>query len=442
VPERDSRRSPQRTALGVQREALRHAVSTASSDAARVEPSSPPRNVWLILALAWLSYAYFGAMASSLAPILPAVERDLHLTSVQGGLLLGTYPLMYVAASLAVGALADRFGVRRAVTTGLVLITASALLRSATSNFIEMLAATSLIGLGGPVVSTVLPKLVAEGFTGKARVRAAGIYVTGPAVGGALTFAFTNSVAIPAVGGWRHLYLVYAVGGTLVTALWLRGAPRTAEHLGLDPHGRGSMRRVLRSPAVWRIVVVGIVVFTVGQGLTSWLPSILTTHGIALSQAGVLVSVSRILQVPGNLLITGLLARSERTSATSMAVVGMLVTIGISVSLILFGNPVWIAIALFAQGLAVGGLLPALISALMNVHGIRAGDVATAAGLFFTIGQSAGAGAPVVVGWLRDTTGNFDAGLIFVIAVVLAAALPGALIRDLRPVQATTRDGG
>jgi CP family cyanate transporter-like MFS transporter len=413
-------------------------VSTASIDTDPVEPSRSPRNTWIILAVAWLSYAYFGAMATSLGPILPAVERDLHLTSVQGGLLLGIYPLMYVGASLAVGALADRIGVRRAVTAGLVLITASALLRPAMSNFIEMLAVTSLIGLGGPVVSTVLPKLVAEGFLGKARVRAVGIYVTGPIVGGALTMAFTNSMAIPAVGGWRQLYLVYAVAGAVVIACWLRGSPCTGERGGRNPDRGGSMPRVLRSLAVWRIVAVGIVVFTVGQGLTSWLPSILTTQGIALSQAGVLVSISRLLQVPGNLLITGALARSGRTSATSVAVVSMLAVIDASISVILFGNHVWIAIALFVQGLAVGGLLPVLISALMNVRGVRPEDVATAAGLFFTVGQSAGAGAPVVVGWLRDTTGNFDAGLVFIIAVVLAAALPGAFIREPRPIRQST----
>jgi CP family cyanate transporter-like MFS transporter len=436
--ERDGCPSPEHAAAGVEDEGFGQAVSTASIDAGPVEPSRSPRNTWLILASAWLSYAYFGAMASSLAPILPTVERELHLTSLQGGLLLGIYPLMYVAASLAVGALADRFGVRRAVTAGLVLITLSALLRPALSNFVEMLAVTSLIGVGGPVVSTVLPKLVAEGFTGKARVRAVGIYVTGPIVGGALTFAFTNSVAIPAVGGWRQLYLVYAVAGAVVIACWLRGAPRTGEHRGGNSHGRGSMGRVLQSLAVWRIVAVGIVVFTVGQGLTSWLPSILTTHGIALSAAGLLVSVSRLLQVPGNLLITGVLARSDRTNATSTAVVSMLVVIGVSVSVILFGDHVWIAIALFVQGLALGGLLPVLISALMNVRGVRPGDVATAAGLFFTVGQSAGAGAPVVVGWLRDTTGNFDAGLVFIITVVLAAALPGAFIREPRPVPVKT----
>ena len=193
------------------------------------------------------------------------------------------------------------------------------------------------------------------------------------------------------------------------------------------------MARVLRSLAVWRIVAAGIVVFTVGQGLTSWLPSILATQGIALSQAGVLVSISRLLQVPGNLLITGTLARSDRTSATSMAVVSMLVVIGASISVILFGNHVWIAIALLVQGLALGGLLPVLISALMNVRGVRPDDIATGAALFFTVGQSAGAAAPIAVGWLRDTTGNFDAGLVFIISVVLAAVLPAAFIRELRP---------
>jgi CP family cyanate transporter-like MFS transporter len=429
---------PEPAAARFEDEGFGHAVNTALTNAGPAERSHAPRDTWLIVAVAWLSYAYFGAMASSLAPILPTVERDVHLTNAQGGLLLGTYPLVYVAASLAVAALADRFGVRRAVTAGLVLITASALLRPAMSNFFEMLAATSLIGLGGPVVSTVLPKLVADSFTGKARVRAVGIYVTGPIVGGALTFAFTNSVAIPAVGGWRQLYLVYAVAGAIVIACWLRGAPRIGEHRGRNADGRGSMARVLRSLAIWRIVAVGIVVFTVGQGLTSWLPSILTTQGMALSQAGVLVSVSRLLQVPGNLLITGILSRSDRTNATSMAVVSMLVVIDMSVSVILFGNHVWIAIALFVQGLAVGGLLPVLISALMNVRGVRPEDIATAAGLFFTIGQSAGAGAPVAVGWLRDSTGNFDAGLVFIITVVLAAALPAAFIREPRPVRAKT----
>ncbi len=37
--------------------------------------------------------------------------------------------------------------------------------------FAGLLIATSLLGLGGPVISTVLPKLVSEGFDGPARTR-------------------------------------------------------------------------------------------------------------------------------------------------------------------------------------------------------------------------------------------------------------------------------
>ncbi len=74
---------------------------------------------WAMLALAWLVYAYFGAMASSLAPILPLIEPISESVPPRAACCSAPIPLLYVAAWFAVGRLSDSFGVKRSVAVGL-----------------------------------------------------------------------------------------------------------------------------------------------------------------------------------------------------------------------------------------------------------------------------------------------------------------------------------
>lgn len=413
-----------------------------------------------MLALAWLVYMYFGAMAVSFAPILLTIERDLRISDAGGGMLLGAYPLAYVVSALAVGKVCDYLGVRTSTALGIVVLAGSLALRAASPNFGLLLFAATLFGVGGPVVSTVLPKLVAERFEGTTRTFASAIYVSGPPVGAAIILSLTSSVFMPLVGNsWHRLFLSYALAGIIVLGLWLLfardvGIPvrqaRKAHRAQVSAVVEAGVRAELMVEAVvdagvagasaatplwrlgplWMIVLVGIVCFAVSQGFASWLPSILESKGFSPARAGLWASICRLLQVPGSIIICYILGQVQLRNGRKRTVCVLLAITASSIALIAPDLRSGVYAVLLVQGAAVGAIMPLLLSLIMDLSAVPASQMAVAAALYFTVGQIAGAGAPVVVGWLRDTTGGFAAGLALVAGITLAAVLPASRISD------------
>lgn len=391
------------------------------------------QNRWVVLGLAWLIYAYFGGMAVAFAPILVIVERDLHTTNTGGGFLLGAYPLMYVLSAFGIGRACDRFGVRTSTCVGILILAVSMLIRSAADSLGVMLCAAALLGVGGPVVSTILPKLVAERFDGSIRTIAAGIYVTGPALGAATVLGLTTRVLIPWAGSWRLLYLYFGFLGLILLAVWFlmatesNNVPSPGERVR---SGEDATRQVWQIGNVWMVVLVGVVGFAISQGFSSWVPSILEKDGFSINSAGSWASIARIVSIPASLAICAVAARMRARNARSWVVMVLLGISATSIALVALHTSVVPALVL--QGAAAGALLPLLMAILMDLPEIRAAEMATAAALYFTVGQVAGAGAPILIGWIRDATGGFSTGMLVISGMAVAGFWPAArlIIRE------------
>jgi cyanate permease len=381
-----------------------------------------------MLCLAWLVYFYFGLMAFSLAPILTRLESELKFGNAAGGALLGAYPLAYVFAALKVGKLCDRFGVKRSVIVGLLLISASALLRAPAGAFWQLFLAALLLGVGGPVVSTVLPKLIAEWFHGPRRTMATGIYVTGPNLGGAVALGLTG-VFITVLGSWRQLYLVYAGCGIILLAVWcLLAVEAPAPPPQATDAAAPAARPVWRSAAVWKVVIAGVATFVMTQGFVAWVPTILVSQGFGSGQAAFWAGTSRGATVLGNIVITLVVARfaMSRPGMRRQAVVLILIVCSLCVEACALADHPVTVIALIVQSALAGAMLPLLVAILLDLPDLLPGQSATAAGLYFTVGQLAAATSPILIGWLRDATGGFAVG-IAVVAASSLATVPAAL---------------
>jgi MFS family permease len=91
------------------------------------------------------------------------------LTYSEMGVILGSVILMYVPLSVPVGVGIDRFGQKKMITFGILLISFSAILRSVVFNFETLFLVVFLFGFGGPTVSVGLAKVVSSFFEGRER---------------------------------------------------------------------------------------------------------------------------------------------------------------------------------------------------------------------------------------------------------------------------------
>ena len=128
------------------------------------EPTNPYR--WVMLALLWLLYVTFGLVSRSIFPVVTPILTDLKLSYSQMGLILGSWQLTYIFAALIAGTILDRWGIRKSIFAGAVVIGLSASLRYFSGDFISMLIAVALFGLGGPMISIGGPKTISSWFQG------------------------------------------------------------------------------------------------------------------------------------------------------------------------------------------------------------------------------------------------------------------------------------
>jgi cyanate permease len=394
-----------------------------------------------MLGLAWFVYGYFGLISSCLPPLLTQIERDLHLDSVQAGLLLGAWPLVFVAGALVGGRINDGLGLKRSILIGVTFVALSAFLRGLANSFITMFGAVAIFGLGGSIISTGMPKVVAQWFTGKARTRASGIYITGPALGGAFALGATNSLVMPAVHeNWHTVFFIYAAGGLVAFAAWFlfgRDGPAAQPGQAVQPEPVG---RVLRMWPVWLVVFVGLAGFTMSSGFRGWLPAILESKGYSHSQAGWIASISSFVGIFGSLAILEIATRTGRKPA----LVVMLGIIGACMAVVIATRGSVMVASLMLQGLCAGAVIPLLMSLLMDLPELTPATVGTAAGIFFTIGQAGAFTSPVFIGALKGSFNSFTPGLALLVAVSFLAILPALSLREesrkqaaqaLQPVQ-------
>jgi cyanate permease len=385
-----------------------------------------------MLSLVWLAYASFGMVSRSLAPIVSQVTADLGISYGQMGTILGAWQLTYIGVAYAGGRVIDRIGLRRALGLGLIAIAASGILRGGATGFWTMFACVALFGLGGPMVSIGAPKLIATWFEGAERGRAAGIYTTGPAIGGVIVLSTANALLLPLTGTWRLTVAAYGLVALVVGAIWWLLARNPPAAAAGAAGASGDPRRLLRIRNVWLVLVIGFASFLSNHGLSNWLPKILQWHGFDPVDAGFWASIPSLVGVAGALFFTRVVPHERRAEAA-----GLMFAIS-AVALLLIGTTTGLPllVGLVLQGLVTNSITPLLLLIMMEAPGVGAGAMGAAGGLYFTVGEIGGFTGPSLLGYLFDLTGGFVVGLLLnAAALALVATLCFKLERP-RPAAA------
>ena len=382
-----------------------------------LNPSKLSRYRWVILTLAWLVYFAFGLILSSIPPLVNTISIDLNLDYSQMGVILGSVILMYVPLSVPIGASIDRFGQKKMITSGLILISSSAVLRSVVFNFESLFLAVFLFGFGGPTVSVGLAKVIASTFEGRERGLASGIYMTGAAVGSASALALTNSVVLPFVDTWRNVFSFYGLVGFLIAVCWIifaKEQPVDSTSMPKEMSMMNALRLLLSNRYVWTVAIIGSSSFLVFYGFGNWLPTLLEEKGMDPVTAGLWASLPVWLGLLGSAFIPGV----ATTGSRKPVIVSILLVEGICVYLSSLVNGISLLVALVLYGIVSGAHMPLLLVVMMDLPAVGAEYTGIASGLFFSIGEVMGFGGPILVGVLKDMTNSFVPALLLLGLIV------------------------
>jgi len=348
-------------------------------------------------------------------PVIDTIRLDTGMSSGVAGALI-TIPFVCMSAFAFAGPpLVRRTSAYAIVLLALSLVCGGTLARAVAPTPALLIAATVPIGIGIAVMGVTLPVVIKQHFARRSGATT-GAYVSAMSLG-ILTISLTIVPLSEALGGWRAAFALSAVPAVLAIALWLavhNAASAPARTRTEDPPDApaGNMR-----PGRVEIragLAFGLQSMTFA-GLVGWVAAIYVDAGWSPGTAALTTASLGIFVIPGALILPSL---SQGRDRRPWIVVGLAVMVAGLLGIALAPDAAaWVWLVAFGAG---GGSAFALQLALpIDLRATPLG-VARLTAWMLGLGYVLSACAPILVGTLRDLTGEFT-------IPVLALAALGSL---------------
>lgn len=389
----------------------------------------PPtlRYRWVMLGLVWLLYFVFGVYTRCLAPLVTPILKDLNIQFIQMGFILGSWQFTYIAFAAVDGAIIDRWGLKKSILAGTIVMGLSVMLRCFAGGFIPLLFCVCLIGIGGPMISIGCPKAISLWFNDSERGLATGIYMTAPSLGGLAALSTANSIVMPLTeNSWRLTFVVYGALAFIGAIAWSLAAkdiqkPETTGKTGV----LAVFSDLVRLRTVQLILLMGLLSFTIMHGFDNWIPQILESRGVTPTAAGFTASIPLVVSIPALLLIPRIIPPRAR----GYAIAAMFMVVALSLVLVATGSGMSLTVGLALYGLSSMPTMPLLMLILMESPEVGSKYIGSAAGLFFCVAEIGGFSGPFLLGVVRNTTGDFLASTLLIATLSVITAFVGLFLK-------------
>lgn len=385
------------------------------------------------------------------------MNRDLGFSATVFGLGSGVFFVSYTLLEVPSNVILARVGARRWIgrimlSWGVVSIAMAAVHDASTFYVLRFLLGAAEAGFFPGIIF-----YLTQWFPMRERAHAVALFMTGTAiagvVGGPISSALLLLDGVAGLHGWQWLFVVEGVPAVLLApvvwrrlderpedAHWLSPAERTwlIETLAAEarptPGATHHLRGALTSPRLWLLACVYFCLVLAFYGVSFWLPQIVQSLGTYPSwMVALIASVPYVVAAVG-MVVVG--AHSDRTGERRWHVAGPAL-VGALGFLAAAAAPRAVVPALAALSVAALGIWGALgpFWALPTAF-LRGSAAAGGVALVNAVGNIGGFVGPTVVGYARDATGSFAAGLwVLAAGLVVGAGLTLALppVPEARP---------
>lgn len=385
-----------------------------------------------------IAFVLYGIGVNTFTVYVKPLEADLGWSRSAISLAITIAALAMGAVAPIVGRLLDRFGARRLMLGGAVVVGGAWAMMSRTDSLWFFYLVFLLVGVG-QAAATLIPisMVIANWFTARRGV-AMGIVMSGTGLGAMVMVPV--STWLVAEFGWRDAVL-WMGGVMLVTAvpLNLLFVYTRPSDLGLHPDGDDgvdpaaalrpvpglTLAEAARTRTFWMIAAVMFTFGFVGLGIGVHMMAYLGDLGHASSTAGYIVSLISGVTVAGKLAVGVLADRWGVRTALALTMVALL----FGVALLLFAQQLPVAVAFaVVYGFAIGSPLvinPAMVSQYLGLA--HFGTIFGVLTLMSTFGAALG---PTIAGVVYDTTTTYVPAYVGFMAMIVVAAVCGLAARS------------
>ncbi len=235
-------------------------MSESTQDGLRVGGGITSRRRWAIIALlcAGIMIAYFDRVNLSVVMVLPEFKQHYQLTDTDRGALNSAFFWSYAALQVPAGWFVDRHGVKFPFAAALGLWSLVSAGTALSGSMRQLFTLRLLLGVCESVVTPAGMRWIRFHCAENQRGLAVGLYMAaakfGPAVG--VQIATWLMVAY----GWQNMFVILGLGCLVWLAPWLvlvRDDDRAIEKAGAARSSAPSVpfARVIASPVIWGTVV-------------------------------------------------------------------------------------------------------------------------------------------------------------------------------------------
>jgi MFS transporter, CP family, cyanate transporter len=366
---------------------------------------------------------------TSLPPIFPDLQAQLHLSSATLSLLAATPVICFGVVSAFAAWLNRRYGEEANLLVALVLLTAGLLLRGAAPG-IMLFPGTALAASAIAVLNVLLSSMAKRRWPERAGLLI-GIYLTALSVGAILSSLLSVPLYRSSGGSVRLALGLWAVPAALAALLWLpqlryrtAGARPSAVRPGAaTPLPAAAGVKVYRHALAWQVTAFMGLQSLLYYAALSWLPTIFRDRGDSAVTAGNLLALMGVGNLATSLIVPVLAHRSPGQRALVVpSLIGTAVGLAGSLWAPLGTAPFWVLVLGVSQGSCLG-----LAIYFMMARAPDAGAAASLSAFAQSVGYLVASVGPLVVGLLHAATGSWDIPVVLLLALAAVELAVGVL---------------
>lgn len=424
--------------------AVTHAALLSTQD--ELLQSACRKNAWRMVLLLAVAYVVNHLDRNSIAYAGITMNADLGLTASQfgwaAGLTIISYSLLEVPSNLIMARVGARLWLSRIMITWGIAASATALAIGPNSLYALRL----LLGAAEAGFFPGVLMYLSTWFPAQYRTRVLAWFLLGiPAaalIGGPLAGVLLEMNGFLGLSGWQWMFVLEGVPAVILGIISYRvlvDHPRDAKWLSEGERGAlldalANERRdrpkhdFVAALKDIRIVFLTLIQFgfTLGTyGIGIWLPLILKGHGLSNLEVGLMSAPPYFVAGVGMLLWARYVDRGKNrilhlTVSCLLAVAGL-------VGSVIFSDlmPSLLALTFALVGVSSARTIFWTLPPRFLVGSAAAGGIA----FINSIGMLGGFAGPYMMGWMRDATGSFSAGLLTMGGVLLLTAVCAASLR-------------
>jgi MFS family permease len=332
--------------------------------------------------IVWLNFAGI---------VSPQMEEIFHVGLGPISLMSGLWPLLFIPISIPTGLMVDRWGFKRIVSIGGIIIVVFSWLRLlGGQSFAILFVFQSLAGIGQPFVYNGISKLAGNWFPEGEQALANGIATMGQIIGMILALVIVPiMVPNPIFSELQANIVVVSIIVTFSVLLFLIFAREYPRGATVAPQSQERVTSQIKRLFKMRNIVLLMFLFLIGvgifSGLVQWIEAILFSKGISSLDGGLIGAAMLVSGIFGMVLIS--YVSDKYSKLKQIVIVNSLL---VAILLFLFAlrlNLLYYAIIAVAIGFTLLSLAPVGLQISLETAGKeRAGTAASMIWLMSQVG--------------------------------------------------------